>query len=154
MQITTSTLLGTWHSCATKPKIFVRPDLPGHELIVGIRHDGTAKSRYFIFIQTNGKKQYISSLFADYWKTHRAYNFNYNGIRLLWQKVKGEHQVQIKMLWRFGLALFLFHVILSRWKSVWNWHAWSLRFLLAKWPKNDHVRHNQNTSKYGRFEGI
>jgi uncharacterized iron-regulated membrane protein len=89
-------LIGHWSSETTRPKVFRNPNV-SMELVVGQRSETDVKPRYYIFFYEGKTKVYISSLFTDYWRKTKAYNFTHEGQKYLWHKVdKG--QVKITLL--------------------------------------------------------
>lgn len=104
-------LIGHWTSETTRPKVFTNPNT-NVELIVGQRSETDVKPRYYIFFYEGKTKVYISSLFTDYWRKTKAYNFTHEGQKYLWHKV-GTGQVKITLLWR-RILTFLLHIIKVR----------------------------------------
>jgi hypothetical protein len=91
-----TSFVGTWSATASQKTVF-KNDYSDDELIVGIRYDLKDKKEYYLLLCRNGKRSYVSTLYTDYIKTRKGYNFEYDGTRYLWCKV-ATGQVKISQL--------------------------------------------------------
>lgn len=80
-------LAGTWTATDT-PTLFTSHSTSNKLLIRERIGNKGNKEYYLLCIQPDGKRQYISTLYADHYQKLRAYNFDLDGRRYLWQKVR------------------------------------------------------------------
>lgn len=80
-------ITGTWSATDT-PTLFTSHTTANKILICDRIGNRGKKEYYLLCIPPTGTRQYVSTLYTDYYDKLKAYNFDFEGKKYLWRKVR------------------------------------------------------------------